>query len=145
MKKLRTIYPYSLNERAKNSNLEQPTGKPFQPLPRFGNRRENLEKRRVNELTKYDTTETLLAHIATLPPKNRKGLENLRKNERKDLRNLAPNATDEFKTCDDTEKRWRELIIDIFLLKCLKQTKRYRKSALALRFRCFSITKDLTT
>ena len=42
MKKLCIIYPYGLNERAKNSNLEQPTGKLFPPLPRFGNKRENL-------------------------------------------------------------------------------------------------------
>ena len=63
MKKLRTIHPYNLNERAKNSNLEQPTGKLFPPLPRFGNRRENLEKRRVNEPTKFDTSNALLAHI----------------------------------------------------------------------------------
>ena len=69
MKKLRTIYPYGLNERAKNSNLEQPTGKLFPPFPRFSNRRENLEKRRVNEPTKFDTTDTLLAHVATFPPK----------------------------------------------------------------------------
>ena len=33
MKKLPTIYPYGLNERAKNSNLEQPTDKLFPSLP----------------------------------------------------------------------------------------------------------------
>ena len=44
MKKLRTIYSYGLNERAKNSNLEQQKGKLFPSLPRFCNRRENLEK-----------------------------------------------------------------------------------------------------
>ena len=38
MKKLCTIYPYCLNERVKNSNLEHPTGKLFPPLPRFGQR-----------------------------------------------------------------------------------------------------------
>ena len=32
MKKLRTIYPYGLNERAKNFSLEQPTNKLFPPL-----------------------------------------------------------------------------------------------------------------
>ena len=54
MKKLRTIiYSYNVNERVKNSNLELPTGKLFPPLPRFGNRREKLEKRRVNKPTKY--------------------------------------------------------------------------------------------
>ena len=61
MKKLCTIYPYGLNERAKNSNLEQPTGKLFPLLPRFGNRRENLEKRCVNEPTKFDAIDTLLS------------------------------------------------------------------------------------
>ena len=71
MKKLRTINAYGLNERAKNSNLEQPTGKLFPPLPRFTNRPKNLEKRRVDEPTTFDTTEILLAHIATFPPKNK--------------------------------------------------------------------------
>ena len=147
MKKLRFIYPYGLNERAKKSNLEQATGKLFPSLPRFSNRRENLEKRRVNEPTKFDTTDTLLAHIATFSPKNMSGnfckiLEGMK---RKDLRKLASNATDQLKTYNDTKKRLCELIIDIFSLKCLKQAKRYRKSVLPLRFRCFSITKDSTT
>ena len=61
MKKLLTINPYGLNECAKNSSLEQPAGKLFLPLPRFSNRPENLEKRRVNEPTIFDTTDTLLA------------------------------------------------------------------------------------
>ena len=130
--------------RAKNSNLEQPTSKLFPPWPRFGNRHENLEKRPVNEPTKFDTTDTLLAHIEKLPPKTRS--DNFRRilegMKRTDLRKLASNATDELKTCDDTKKRCCELIIDIFWLRCLKQTKRYRKSVLPLRLRCFSITKD---
>ena len=53
--------------------------------------------------------------------------------------------TYELKTCDDTKKRWCELNIDIFWTNYLKQTKRYRKSVLPLRFRCFSLTKDSTT
>ena len=73
IKKLCTIYPYGLNERAKNSNLEQPAGKLFPPLPRFGNRREKVEKRRVNEPTKFCTTDTLLAYIAEVAPKTWSG------------------------------------------------------------------------
>ena len=71
MKELRTIYPYGLYKRAKNSNLEQSTGKTFPLFLRFSNRRENLEKKRVNEPTKSDATDTLLARKATFPPKNR--------------------------------------------------------------------------
>ena len=73
MKKLRTIYPYGLNEGAKNSNLEQPTGKLFPTLPRFSNRRENLEKKMCHpcEPTRFATTDILLAHIATFSPKIR--------------------------------------------------------------------------
>ena len=73
MKKLCTIYPYRFNERAKHSNLEQPTGKLFLRLPRYRheNRHENLEKKLVNEPTKFDITETLLDCIATFPPKKR--------------------------------------------------------------------------
>ena len=87
--------------------MEQPTGKFFPPLPRLGNRRENLEKRGVNEPTKFDTTETLLAHIATFPPKN--SSYNFRRilkvMKGKDLRKLVSNATGGFKTCDNTKKR----------------------------------------
>ena len=78
------------------------------PLSRFGNRRENLERRRANEPTKFNTTETLLAHIATVPPKNRS--DNFRTIligvKGKDLIKLISNATDEFKTCDDTNKKY---------------------------------------
>ena len=116
LKKLGTIYPYGLSERDKNSNLEQPTGKLFPPLPGFGNRRQNLKKRRVNEPTKYDTTDTSIVHIATFPPKTRS--DNFRRilegMKRKDLRKLASHATDELKTCDDTKKRSCELTVDIF-------------------------------
>ena len=92
MKKLYTMYPYGLNERAKNSNLEQPIGKLFPPLPRFG-KRVNLEKRCVGELTKFDTTDTLSAHVATYPPENRSDnfcriLDGMK---RKDLRELISN------------------------------------------------------
>ena len=116
MNKLHTIYPYGLNERAKKFNLEQPKGKIFPPLPRFSNRRENLEKRRANEPTKFDTNDSLLAHITTFPPKNWSGnfrriLEGMK---RKCLRKLASNASGELKINDDTKKRWCELIIDIF-------------------------------
>ena len=116
LKKLGTIYPYGLSERDKNSNLEQPTGKLFLLLPGFGNRRQNLKKRRVKEPTKFDTTDTLIAHIATFPPKTRS--DNFRRilegMKRKDLRKLASHATDELKTCGDTKKRSCELIVDIF-------------------------------
>ena len=118
----------------------------FPPLPRLSNRRKNLEQRRLNESTKFDTTNILLAHITTFPPKNRS--KNIRRilegMKRKDLRKLASNATDELKTCD-TKKRWCELIICISSLKCLQQTKRYRKSVLPLRVWYFSITKDSIT
>ena len=67
MKKLCNIYLYGLNEKAKVSNLEQTTGNFFPPLPKIGSRRENLEKIRVNEPNKIDTTETLLVRIATFP------------------------------------------------------------------------------
>ena len=88
-----------------------------------------LKKRRVNEPTKFDTTETLLVHIATFPPKRRCGnfrriLEGIK---RKDLRKLASNATDELKTCDETKKRWCELIIDIFLTNGFKTDKKVQK------------------
>ena len=42
MKKLRTIYLCGVNEMAKKSNLEQPTGKPFPPLE--GIKRNDLRK-----------------------------------------------------------------------------------------------------
>ena len=102
-----------------------------EPLPSLSNRRENLEKKRVHEPTKFDRTDTLLAHIATFPPENksvnfRRILEEMK---RKDLRKLASNATDELKTCDDTKKRCCELIIDVksFLTKVFTTGKKLQK------------------
>ena len=87
-------------------------------MPKFGSRPENLEQRRVNKPTKFDTTETLQAHIATFPPNNRsdnfcKILKGMRGEDLK----LPSNATNELRTCDDTNKRWCESIIDVFGLK----------------------------
>ena len=67
------IHHISLRSQRKsqNSNLEQTGAKLFPLLPKFGGRPENLEQRRVNKPTKFDTTETLQAHIATFPPNNR--------------------------------------------------------------------------
>ena len=50
-----SIYPHDLIERTKNSNLEHATSKHFQPLPRFGNRRENLSinQKNLRQLTLY--------------------------------------------------------------------------------------------
>ena len=102
MKKLRTIYPYDLTERTKNSNLEHPTSKLFPPLPRFGDRRENLSINQTNlrQLTPYQLTEEF-------PPRNKS--ENFRRilegRKGKDLRKLASNVTNDLKTYDDTKKK----------------------------------------
>ena len=77
MKKLHTIYSHSLIDRAESCNVKQPTDKLFPPLPRFSNRSENLEKRPVNDPTKFDTTDTSLIPIAIFPPKSRS--ENFRR------------------------------------------------------------------
>ena len=45
----------------------------------------------------------------------------------KDLRKLASNVTNELKTCDDTKKRWWELIIDVSLTQVLKADKKAQK------------------
>ena len=42
-------------------------------------------------------------------------------------RKLASNATDEFKTCDNTKKRWCELVIDKFLTKMIRTDKEIQK------------------
>ena len=107
MKKLGTTHPYSLNERAKSFNLEQPTCKLFSPFPQFHNRYEDLEKRCINKPIKFDTNETLSAHIATFPPKNRSDnfgrvLEGMKGT---DLRKFASNTTDELKIYDGTKRR----------------------------------------
>ena len=90
MKKMRTIYSDGVNETAEISNLEQARGKLFLYLLKFGNRRENLEKIRVNEPNTISTTETLLVHTATFPRNWSKNFcRSFRKIERKGLRKLA--------------------------------------------------------
>ena len=91
MKKLRTIYSHSLIDRGESCNVKQPTDKLSPPLPRFSNRRENLEKKPLNDPTKCDTTDTSLIPIAIFPPKGRS--ENFRRilegMKRKDQRKLV--------------------------------------------------------
>ena len=116
MKKLRIVYPNGLNERAKNSNLEQVTGVRTQ------------RKRRVNEPTKFDTTDTFLAHIATFPRKNKsdKFLTILEGMKRKDLRSQHQMQLMILRK-DGVSK-----LLTFFRLECLQQTKRYRISVLSL-------------
>ena len=87
-----------------------------------------------NTKSKFETTNTVLGHIITIPPKTRSDnfrriLEGIKK---KDLRKLASNATDELKTCNDTKKRWFELIIVVFSNKVFKTEKKVQKKPSSL-------------
>ena len=78
---------------------------------------------------KFEVANTVLTHIIIIPPKTwshnfRRILEGMK---RKDLRKLASNATDELKTCDNTKKRWFQLIIVVFSNKVFKTEKKVQK------------------
>ena len=58
---------------------------------------------------------------------------------------LAPNATNELKTRHDTQKRWCQLIIDIFLTKLFKTDKKIPKKHPFFAISVIFHAKDLTT
>ena len=62
-----SVSPFSeLGDGFINGQQDFAVQKVFPPLPKFGNKRDNKQ-------TKFDTAETLLAHIETFPPKSRSG------------------------------------------------------------------------
>ena len=129
IKRLRTVYPYGLNDRVKDGNSGAPVGKLFPPLPRHSPRRLVRERRRVNQQQQIDSLDSLFLHIHTFHFSERgnalrKKLECLK---RKTLNILANEASTKLPTCTDQEKRILELVIDTYMSKVFKVEEEKKK------------------
>ena len=129
IKRLRTIYPYGLNDRVKDGNSGVPVGKLFPPLPRHAARRPEPERRRVNQQQAIDSLDSLFQHIHSFPvPEQgnalRKTLESLK---RKVLKILADEASAKIPSCTDQEKRILDLLVDAYLTKVFKAEEKKKK------------------
>ena len=117
MKTLRTVYPYGLNDRAKSINSDTPIGKLFPPLPRHGNKYVDQRSRsHRNSTPSHSDLDLLIQQIRDSPTKDqgnkcRKLLDGF---QQKHLRKLAKEANKRLDSCTDQDKRWFEIIVDIF-------------------------------
>ena len=69
IKKLRTIYPYGLNDKTKSSSDDIPTGQQFPPLPRFSHRQtENRNRIKLPRQNPLKHISAFLEHINTFEP-----------------------------------------------------------------------------
>ena len=125
IKKLRTVYPYGLNEKTKFMKEGVPIGRLFPPLPRHGERYINIRKRQKQDINhNNNSTDELFANIIKFSKETRsnelrKILESLK---RKHLKILANEAHDKLSICEKNQKRWYEIILDHFYTKVFKPT-----------------------
>ena len=130
IKTLRTVYPYGLNDRTKEMCKEKPTGCLFPPLSRYGPRRIQPEQRRVKPPKELPNLINFREYIDSFSPSEqgnicRKTLESLK---RKNIKNLAEQASQNLNSCSDQEMRKLEVIVDMFLTKTYKhETKKTKK------------------
>ena len=134
MKKLRTIYPYGLNEKSKDMNkntLHWPVGKLFPPIARHSQREPGIRNRKKvpaqNPLKNFLNFEQ---HLITIPVLNRTNecRRLLDSFKIKDIRYLVTDSkrilADDY---SESRKRWCNLISDIFVTKTFKDEKVEKK------------------
>ena len=125
-KTLRTVYPYGLNERTKSMNADVPIGQLFPPLPRHGAKYINQRTRSHRKSTgSHSDLNTLINHLETIDI-------NLRSNacrkildgfKHKHLRKLAKESNTRLDDCNNSIKRWYDVIIEIYFTKVYKGNK----------------------
>ena len=121
IKKLRTVYPYGLNERTKLMNSDVPAGKLFPPLPRHGTR--FVDKRnRSSNTTRVADLDSLVELIFSYDTDSRANHTRILFNKLKlsNLKSLAEEAYSILSTCEDHVKRWYDLLIDVYISKMYK-------------------------
>ena len=132
IKKLRTVYPYGLNERTKFMNQDVPIGKQFPALPRYGDK--YLEQRSrpshtvINPLSELDK---FVEHVNSIDLRSRGNevRKLLNSFKHKHLKSLASEAHTRCEQNDDIKnERLYKLITDTFLTKVYKKPPDKRKS-----------------
>ena len=131
IKTLRTVYPYGLNDRVKSINSEIPVGKLFPPLPRHGNKFVDQRLRTPrNSTPSHSDLDLLLEQINDAPTAERGNVcrKLLDGFQQRHLRKLAREANKRLDSCTDQNKRWFDLIVDIFFTKIYKEPTKKSKS-----------------
>jgi len=132
MKKLRTVYPYGLNERTKFMSQDVPVGKLFPALPRYGERF-LVQRSRPNHNQHNNPFSELgifIEHVHSIHPKSR-GNE-VRKLlsgfKHKDLKPLCAEAHKQLEQNHDIKlERLYKLLVDTFLTKVYKKPQDKKK------------------
>ena len=147
MKQLRTVYPYGLNLKTEDLKDDKPVGKIFPPLPRYSDRYVNGARIRGERSNlRISDIDEFIEHINRVYIKLRgdycRRLLAIFRNA--DLRKLASVANDRLFTCEDSVKRWYNLIIDIFYTRVYKEKKeKLRKEAPKYTFPIYFHNKGL--
>ncbi len=125
MKKLRTVYPYGLNDRTKFMNVDAPVGHLFPALPRYGDKyleqRSRLNRNLDNPFSELDI---FVEHVNSIDPKSRgnevrKLLDGFKQ---KHLKSLAAEAHKRLELNHDSNfERLYKLLVDTFLTKVYKK------------------------
>ena len=120
IKTLRTVYPYGLNDRTKSMNTDAPIGKLFPSLPRHGLKYVDQRTRtHRNSTVSHSDLDALMTHLETIDIKFRanacrKILDGFKQ---KHLRKLAKESNKRLDNCDNSSKRWFDIIIDTYFTK----------------------------
>ena len=126
IKTLRTVYPYGLNERTKSMNADIPIGQLFPSLPRHGSKYvDHRTRNHRNSTTSHSDLDALMNHLETINIKLRanacrKILDGFKQ---KHLRILAKESNKRLENCNNSSKRWFDIIIDVYFTKVYKDDK----------------------
>ena len=128
IKMLRTVYPYGLNDRTKSMNTDVPIGQLFPSLPRHGLKYVDQRTRiHRNSTVSHSDLDALMEHLETIDI-------NLRTNacrkildgfKQKHLRKLAKESNKRLDNCDNSSKRWFDIIIDTYFTKVYIDDKKH--------------------
>ena len=142
MKTLRTIYPYGLCDKYKRDTKipeNAPIGKLFYPLPRHGERESGLGTRTRNGSRNIDADTFFFNLFEThfydlfqsFEPHSRANsirihLDHLNK---KEVKKIVSQITDELPSCTDDRLRWYEYALDIITTKRFKDERKKERVA----------------
>ena len=124
MKELRTVYPYGLNIKSKLMCKTSLVGKLYPKLERQVERFRSRKNRRrdIRSLTKFNTMNEMLHHLFSFPAKLRSNM--FRKivlgMKVSNLRNLVSHAQENLLICDAKDRRWYDLVIEMYLVRTTK-------------------------
>ena len=130
MKKLRTVYPYGLNEKTKFMNTKIASGKLFPPLARYSDRYPNGRHRKNNiQERNFDNLKSFMTHIHNFSPHKRQNecRKLLEVTKKQKLRKLAEQAEHEINVTENKDSRFLLVIMDTFFTKFYTEEETHAK------------------